>query len=303
MKRSLYFIVIAFLVLPSCTPILDDEVSSASIIEETAQQVGDVMASIDESSGASTGNLAGYQKSFDKMYAKYVPSTKLETFIDSLNPTAVAASCSSGTFSTCSSNTITRTFSGCTVGTATFNGSVSLVWGGSSTNCQMGSNNDTITRTPNFTMTGRRNATLYVTKPTGSIGQVMTWLSGSSSATRTYSYANYGINRKFVLNSTTLYDQTTATTSALTVTSALRYNRVLNGGTLRVTNNITGNVCTFSPTNVTWGSSTCNCPTQGSWSGSCTSTGSVTLEINGCGSGTYTEGSDITSVTFDRCGT
>lgn len=302
MKHNAFYVISSFLLLTGCTPILQDLSANSATIEETAQQVGDVMASIDES-GGSSGNLAGYQKSFDKMYATYVPSTKLETLFDSLNPTVVAASCSSGTFSTCSSNTITRTFSGCTVGSATFNGTVSLAWSGSSTNCQMGSTSDTITRTPNFTMTGRRNATLYVTKPSGSTGQVMTWTSGSTSATRIYSYANGGINRKFVLNSTALFDQTTATTTPLTITSSLRYNRVLNGGSLRVTNNLTGNVCTFSPTNVTWGSSSCNCPTQGYWTGSCTSTGSITLEITGCGTGTYTEGNDFTSVTFDRCGT
>ena len=302
MKQNIFFIVSTFFILSGCTPILDDVTANSTTIEETAQQVGDVMASIDES-GGSSGNLASYQKSFDKMYATYVPSSKLETFFDSLNPTAFAASCSSGTFSSCSSNTITRTFGGCTVGSATFSGTVTLVWGGSSTNCQMGSNNDTITRTPNFTMTGRRNATLYVTKPTGSTGQVMTWTSGSTSATRVYSYANGGINRKFVLNSTALFDQSTSTTTPLTITSSLRYNRVLNGGTLRVVNNLTNNVCTFSPTNVTWGSSTCNCPTQGSWTGSCTTTGSITLDITGCGTGKYTEGSDTTTVTFDRCGT
>jgi len=303
MRQNVLSTIFFFFLLSGCTPILDNATTSSSTIEDTAQQVGDVMASIDEV-GDSSGNLASYQKDFDRMYAQYIPSNKYEKIFDYLSPNLVAASCNTGTFSSCTGgNTITRTFSGCSVGSATFNGTVTLLWGGASSNCSMGSQGDTITRTPNFTMTGRRNATLYVTKPPSSTGQVLTWISGSASATRTYSYANGGINRKFVLNSTSLFDQTTSTTTPLTITSSLRLNRVLNGGTLRVVNNLTSNVCTFSPNNVTWTSSTCNCPTQGSWTGSCTSTGSITLEITGCGSAKYTEGNDTTTVTFDRCGT
>jgi hypothetical protein len=280
----------------------NEEAAAAADVQETAQQVGDVMASVDES-GGNSGTIASFDaRSVENTFERFAPGTYDHRSVAQLMmPQAQAAACTAtNNFSSCSSNVITRTFGGCTVGSATFNGTVTLTWGGASTGCVMAAANDHVTRVPNFTVTGRRSATLTVTK-TATVGQRVTWTSGSG-ASRVMSFTNDGINRKFTLSGTTLFDQTTSVTSAITVTGTSRTSRVMNGGTLQVVNNLTSVTCSFSPTNVTWTGGTCNCPTSGSWSGTCTDGKSVTLDISGCGTANYTEGSTTTSVSFDRCG-
>lgn len=306
MKKSLnqkfLFLCLSLLILSSgCKKNAED--TAAADVQETAQQVGDVMASVDES-GGNSGSIASFDgRSVENTFERFAPGTYDHKSVASLIvPEAQAAACTAtNNFSSCSSNVITRTFGGCTVGSATFNGTVTLTWGGASTGCVMSAANDHVTRVPNFTVTGRRSATLTVTK-TGTIGQRVTWTSGSGGS-RVMSFTNDGINRRFSLSGTTLFDQTTSVTSAITVTGTSRTSRVMSGGTLQVVNNLTSVTCSFSPTNVTWAGGTCNCPTSGSWSGTCTDGKSVTLDINGCGTANYTEGSTTTSVSFDRCGT
>jgi hypothetical protein len=119
-----------------------------------------------------------------------------------------------------------------------------------------------------------------------------------------FTYSNDGISRVFTLGATTLFNQTTTTTSPVTITGGARANRVMSGGNIRVTNNLTSVTCNYVPTSVTWAASgSCNCPETGSWAGSCSNGKSTTLSITGCGTANYTEGSETTAVTFDRCGT
>ncbi len=98
----------------------------------------------------------------------------------------------------------------------------------------------------------------------------------------------------------TLLDFTTTTTAEITVTGTKRSNRVLDGGELKVVNNRTDASCTFTPDNVKW-SSTCNCATSGSWSGTCSNGTDVDLEITGCGTGDLTIEGDTFEVKFDHC--
>jgi hypothetical protein len=51
---------------------------------------------------------------------------------------------------------------------------------------------------------------------------------------------------------------------------------------------------------VSWTSS-CNCPSSGSWSGSCSDGNSFSISITGCGSANLTLGEESSSVLFDRC--
>lgn len=271
---------------------------------ENAQQIGDSMASIDES--GSGGTIAMNSLDEDKilrdsrpLFARYGVTLKSSRF--SLIPEAQALSClltSSYISPSCSSNTLVRTFGGCTVGLASFAGTVTLVWGGSSASCTMGATGDTITRTPSFTVTGLLGATLSVTQ-TGSIGQRLTWVSGTYPS-RSYSFSNDGIRRVFTVGGTSLLDFTTMTTSNIGITGNLRSNRVINGGTLRVTNNLTGVVCDYSPSSVAW-SSTCNCPTSGTWSGSCTDGKQGVLTLTGCGTADFEFNDREGTVNFDRC--
>jgi hypothetical protein len=293
------------------------ETTTEADIEDTAQQIGDVMASVDESGGQSNGSVASlnnynYQKTFDHLdqTTSSVASNFAQFFV---MPAADAVTCyASGTaygFGSCNSGsrTIVRSFNNCTIGTAVLSGDVTLTWAGSGAGCTLGGGspvaNDNVTRSPNFQLTGRRGATLTVSK-TGSVGQKITYVSGTA-PNMVFSFTNDGIRRQFKTSANAiLLDQTTTVVSgtAITITGNARTNRVMNGGFLTVTNNITNVVCNFTPSNVTWNVATCNCPVQGSWSGSCSNSKSTTLTLTGCGTANYTEGNTTTSVTFDRCG-
>jgi hypothetical protein len=279
------------LLLPSC--------GSSSDNEETGQQVGDVMASVDES-GGSSGSLAmvpaeSIRKTFKRLSPSDISPTWFETLLEQ---EANATTCRlANTFGTCTSNVITRTFGDCTVGGATFSGTVTLTFNDAAVNstCQMTAATHSITRVPAFTVTGRRGATLTVSK-TGTVGQKITKGTGS-----TFTFTNDGIRRVFTTAAgATTFDFTTATTSDITVTGTSRASRTMTGGTLRVTNNLTNVTCDYSPTDVTW-VSTCNCATSGTWSGSCSDGKTTSLELTGCGSATLTTGSESESITFDRC--
>jgi hypothetical protein len=274
-------------------------------ITETAQQVGDVMASVDEV-GGSAGSIAFFDRSVRNTFARYAPSELNENAVAKLFlPEAQATTCNGNGFAACSGKSMTRNFAGCSIGTAVFTGSVVSTWAGTgTTTCALNQLTNTITRSPQFTVEGRRGATLTVAKATTTgTGQTLTWASGSG-ASKVYNLTNDGIRRSFTSNvGAIVYDHTTTITTPIQITGSLRSARVMDTGTVEVKNNITNVTCSFTPMNVTWGSPTCNCPTQGTWQGSCSNSKSLTLSITGCGTANYTEGTQTDPVTFDRCGT
>lgn len=280
------------LILTSCGK--KGTTATTADIEEAAQQVGDVAASIDEA-GGSGGSIAMMDHGFDRTLKRFREGS---VPIDFVIPTAYAASCGAGSFGSCSSNSVTRTFAGCTVGSGTFSGTVTLTWGGGSSNCTLGASGDTITRVPDFSVSGRRGATLTVSK-TGSYGQRLSWTSGTGTS-RVFGFSSDGIRRVFTKAGLTLFDYTSMTPSAITVSGTSRSSRTMNGGSLRVTNNVSGLSCDYVPSSVSW-STGCNCPVSGSWSATCSDGTSSTLTHTGCGTANFTVGADSTSVTFDRC--
>lgn len=297
------YILISFLILSlfSCKK-SSESTGGSPDISEPAQQVGDVMASIDEA-GAGNSSIAYQPNAEMKTFARYEKEPLRDFLFRSFAPSAVAASCATGSsFSSCSSNVITRTFNDCTtlLGTVTVSGTVTLTWvdGATDNTCAMTTSGHSISRSPNFTMTGRRGATLTVSKA-ATYGQRITRGATANALT----FTNDGIRRQFN-GSLASFDFTTQTTgSGLTITGATRAGRVLSssgGAALRVTNNNSGAICDFTPTNVTW-AATCNCPTSGSWSVSCQDGSSASLSLTGCGTGTYTVGASSESVSFDRC--
>lgn len=288
LKSISFFLLCAF--LSGCN-------KSSTDIQETGQQVGDVMASIDESGGS--GGSLGRTEDGARLFQRLESQGILSLLEENLFPSAYATACGlTSTFGSCSSNVIVRTFGGCTIGAATLSGTVTLTWGGSSSSCAMAAATDTVTRVPAFTLTGRRGATLTVSK-TGSVGQRLTWDSGKG-ASKVFSFTNDGIRRVFTAAGSTLFDFTTQTTSAITVTGTNRSNRVLSGGSLRVTNNLNSVTCDYAPTSVAW-TSTCTCAASGSWSGSCSDGKTSTITLTGCGTATLAIGSDSEDLTFDRC--
>ncbi len=283
-----------------------DDPSSTTDISETAQQIGDAMASVDESGGSSGGLAFNEIQSAEKLLARVLPSQrgiKINAARALFTPFAQAAACGATTgFGSCSSNVITRTFGGCTIGGATLTGTVTLTWSdaASDNTCAITANSHSITRVPDFTLTGRRGGSLAVSK-TGSVGQRITRTSSG-----VFSFENDGIRRVITFGGATLFDFTTIVTggdSKLTVSGNNRSARTLTsaaGAYFRVTNNSSGVTCNYTPTSVTW-TSTCNCATSGTWSSTCSDGKSSTLTLTGCGSGTFTMGSESESVTLDRC--
>ena len=272
--------------------------SESADIQETGQQLGDVMASIDES-GGSAGSFALLDSS-RRTYARVAPAELRGSWLATLllPKSAYAWGCaSSHTFGSCTNNVITRTFDECVIGTTRTTGTVTLTYadGAVDNTCQMTAPGHSVTRVPAFTVTGRRGATLTVSK-SGEKGQVITRGEGD-----TYSFSNDGIRRAFVTASgSTLFDFTTQTLSPITVTGTERANRVLTGGSLRVTNNLTGVTCDYTPTQVSW-TEGCNCPTSGSWAGKCSDGKATSLAITGCGNGNLKVGEAGEAFTFDRC--
>lgn len=293
--------ILAFaLVMSGCSGSKTERNGNEPAIEEIGQQMGDVMASIDEA-GGNSGSISWQpsDRDFKKTFARLAPG-QVDAVPSLFFPAANATSCSAGTgFGNCSGGlSVTRLYGGCSVGFATFSGSVTLTWSPGN-NCSLAATGNTISRSPNFSVTGRRGATLSVTR-SGTFGQKLTWLSGSGGA-KGFSFQSDGIRRVFASGGTTLFDYTTTTTTNITVTGANRSSRIMSGGNLRVTNNLTADVCDYVPSSVTW-SSSCNCAVSGTWSGTCTGGKSTTLNITGCGSGTLIVDGESTPVDFDRCG-
>ena len=288
--------------LPSCK---QGDVAASSI-SETAQNVGDVMASIDEASGNNTGTIALNEQSELAPFSQYAEgkSTRTESLLRLTVPAARAEVCGASSFATCDSanHTVTRNFNGCTVGVAVFSGTVQVKWGGASVSgCTIGVGTGSyISRVPDYTVTGLRGANLRVSSA-GSYGQKLTYVSGATPNWQ-MDFTSDGIRRKFTdSNGTVLYDTLTSTTSAMRISGNNRLNRTLSGGVLRVKDNLNSVTCDFIPTNVTWADGSCNCPSQGSWSASCSDGSSSVLTLKGCGVADYTSGSDVQSVNFDRC--
>ncbi len=312
MNSSRYFFVsfLAIVLLTSACTKNSDSAATSADIDEAGQQVGDVMASADESSGNSSGSIASVgleTKAALTDYNRYRASDANETagVLAPISEDRVGAlaTCGSTSFGACSAGSRSKVFSACTVGAATFNGtvSVSFAGGNAATDCAVNQAGESATRSPILLVTGRRGATLAIVQ-TGTIGQRVTFTSGTAGA-RVFSFSNDGIKRKFTSSSNvTLFDFTTSTTGNITVTGDSRANRVMSGGTLSIANNITGKTCSVSPTAVTWGS-TCNCAVSGSWSGTCSDSTTYTLDITGCGTANLTTDGATTAMTFDRCAT
>lgn len=286
--KSVIALFIGFFSILGC-----QQIESTTENTEMAQQIGDLMASADEA-GGSDGTLSWMEPDWRAIRSVREKPIFSWSF---LSQPAFAASCSSATtFGSCSNNTITRDFNGCTIGTAKLSGLVTLTWGGSAANCLMVANGDSITRSPNFMVTGGTDATLRVSK-TGTYGQKITRVTAS-----TFTMTSDGIRRLFTSqNGETVYDFTSETTSALSISGTSRSNRTLENGTLRVTNNTNHGYCDFTPSAVAW-VATCNCPSQGKWVAVCSDGQSARLTLTGCGRAALTVGSaDSESITFDRC--
>lgn len=297
--RKLFYYVVILLLVQACKKTEDDATYSVDTMSESAQQVGDVSASVDESGGTSNGSFASItleaeaaKKAFARLSGEELHTAKVSSLF---LPEAQAAACKDVTFGACTSGQKVRDFASCTVGTAgVMTGNVTLAFNDP---CKIDSDGDTVTRIPNFNISGLRGATFSVSAPT--TGQTM-----ARTGLGQFLFSNNGIRRTFVTpKGITLLDVTTTTGTALSVTGANRSGRVINSGTLIVTNNLTNEACTLSPTTVTWAAG-CNCPTSGFWQGTCAPSGNtfkVTYNST-CGEVSVEKTGETTqTVSLDRC--
>ncbi len=301
MKKTTLILILSTLFVYSCKKsATDDESYTVDATNETAQQVGDAMASMDESGGSTSGAVASleiqsYQKAFARLSTGESP--KSENIFKVLFPMAEAAACNTVAFSSCASNQKIRNVTGCsTAGGGTMDGNVTLTFAGSgAASCTIPGAADSVSRAPNYSITGLRGATFSVSAT--STGHTLTRLNSTD-----FNFTNAGIRRTFVTpKGTTLLDVTSSTGSAISVTGNSRNNRTMSGGSLIVTNNLTSVACTLVPSSVQW-TSACNCPTAGSWAGTCTDSSTFQVAFGStCGETTVTKDGVATTVTMDRC--
>lgn len=272
------------------------EETTVDISSELANQVGDFMASADESYG-STGSAFNVEQSLNRellFLEKISPTPLSQQISQKLIPFANAASCFGQGFN-CAAGVNTRNFNGCTVGAATFTGSVAISWITSAACMEVGGAN-TVRRSPNFSVS-KSGATVSVYK-TGTNGQEMTWTNPTSP--KTVTVTSDGIRRTATADGSTVYDVSTSTVGAISISGTSRVGRRITSGTLRFTNHLNGEVCDVTPSNVVW-SSNCTCATAGTWSGNCTINGAFSVTVSSCGAGSVTYNGQSRSVTFDRC--
>ncbi|MBI5548553.1 MAG: hypothetical protein HY901_32115 [Deltaproteobacteria bacterium] len=258
--------------------------------EEVGQAAADVLASFDE---AGTGS--GFAWNVVPLDRPGFDKSPLDRALDLAMPSAYAAACWGQSFATCNAGVRTKDFGDCALGANKLSGTVKLTF--SDSGCSMAATGASVTREANFTLTGRRDATLSVTSPGG--GQM---------ATRTadgWLFKVKGMERVMKdRNDKTLFDIATHTEEDLVVQGRERFNRTIQSGKMVIEHKLAGYTTTLVPENVKW-DGTCNCPVSGKLTGSITggtsSGDSAVVEFTGCGTGKVTVGAEVKDVTFDRC--
>lgn len=274
---------------------------------EVSQQIGDAMAGIDESGGATSGDITkatpfGIEKSYARVAPSLSPAPKPLPIYSLLIPPALAGTCTTVAYGTCSTTfTLGRSISGCTTAASggTLNGTILLTFAGTGqATCTIPATNDTVTRQANISVHGLRG-TEFGSRPSAT-GQVITRTGAS-----TFTYNDTGTTRSFTdPDSKDLLNLTMTTPTALAISGTNRNGRTITGGDILVTNNLTAVTCDFAPAGVTWGAANCNCPTSGTWTATCSDTTSFSVAFTGtCGQANIVSGSTSSTVTMDRCDT
>lgn len=206
------------------------------------------------------------------------------------------ADCGTVATGACVNNVRTRNFDGCTIRTLTFTGSTSFTFNdGIVDNTCNFTNGQTLYRKPNWTITGARGWTIKA-ETTGTKGQQLTRVSNT-----TATFENDGVRRyATTANGEVITDFTTRTTEPVNINGIVQTGRVVTGGKFQITNNLTGVVCTVTPTNLTWDGS-CTCAETGTIDGTCTDGTSYSVEMGSCGSATISANGVTTSVNLGRC--
>lgn len=241
--------------------------------DQFVQHIGETLVSIDESGGDVSGTIE--------------------------------AACSGVSFGVCgatSDNTRVKSYNGCTIGNGlgAVSGTVTLTFAGSAAEmCEIPEVNDSVTRVP--ALSGQLLAgvgTFTIMPVSGSVGQVIT-----RTASSTFTFSDAGVRRTMNdSNGNIISDTSTQTTSPITITGAARAGRTINGGALQITDHQNNQTCNLIPNGVTWTSGSCNCPTSGTLSGTCSTGEPISVAFtSSCGSVNTSFGSTSKTVMLDRC--
>jgi hypothetical protein len=259
--------------------------------------MGEVMASLDESvaGGSETAMLPRLPPVLRAPDELKGPLWRRA--LDEIIPSAYAASCWPSTFSACNAGVRTRDFADCNIGQATLSGSVTLTFTRTAA-CVLLTDQDAVTRTADFTLTGLYGGTLAVTSPGG--GQTVT------RTTNGFQYSVGGMQRVLTgPGGRTWFDVRTRTTAPIVVTGGTRTDLVIASGMLEVDHHVAGYTVTLAPSNLTWNAS-CNCAVSGSLTGTVAGGPfdgeATTVTMTGCGHADVTIGDETESITLDRCG-
>jgi hypothetical protein len=261
--------------------------------EQIGAAVGEIMASVDESTrGSGATARLPILRMPDELRAPL-----WRQVYDGVVRTAYAGGCVQAPFAMCSNGVRTRTFDQCSIGAATLDGMVTLTFSDTRA-CAVVAAGDSVNRTADFTLTGAWGGTLSVSSPGG--GQVLT-----RSATG-FDYAVSGMRRVLTgPGGRTLFDVTTRTTSPIHLTGSSRADLVITAGALEVSHNLAGYKVTLVPENLTWTAS-CNCAVSGKLTGTVSGSGkldgrSASVTLTGCGQAEVDIDGETETVTLDRC--
>ncbi len=260
--------------------------------DQIGESVGEAMSSLDESvaGGAATAMLP-YQRMPDELKGPL-----WRRAMDSVIPSAYAATCWEPTFSACNASGVrTKDFGGCTIGGTTLDGTVTLTF--NRPLCAVLTAGDAVTRTADLTLTGLYGGTLEVTSPGG--GQTLTRTAAG------FDYTVGGMERVLTgPGGRTLFDIATRTTAPIVVTGSSRADLKIVSGSLEVDHKIAGYKVTLTADNLAW-TSNCNCATSGTLTGTVSGGRfdgkSASVTLTGCGAADVTIGGETEMVSLDRC--
>jgi hypothetical protein len=260
--------------------------------DQIGESVGEAMSSLDESiAGGAATAMFPYRHVPDELKGPL-----WRRAMDSVIPSAYAATCWEPTFSACNASGVrSKDFGGCTIGGATLDGTVTLTF--NRPLCVVLTDGDAVTRTADLTLTGLYGGTLEVTSPGG--GQTLTKTAAG------FDYTVGGMERVLTgPGGRTVFDIATRTTAPIVVTGSSRADLKIVSGSLEVDHKIAGYKVTLTADNLAWTSS-CNCATSGTLTGTVSGGRfdgkSASVTLTGCGEADVTIGGETEMVLLDRC--
>jgi hypothetical protein len=252
--------------------------------------VGEAMSSLDESVAGETAAMLPFRRMPDEL-----KGSLWQRAMDSVIPSAYAATCWEPLFGACNSGVRIKDFAGCTIGPATLTGTVTLTF--TRPLCVVATTGDAVTRTADFSLTGLYGGSLAVTSPGG--GQTLT---------RTDTGFNFtvgGMERILTAPSgRKLFDVATHTTAPIVVTGTSRADLTIVSGSLQIDHKIANYTVTLTASNLAW-TSNCNCASSGTLTGTVSGGRhdgkSASVTITACGAADVTIDGDTESISLDRC--